>query len=217
MDDLVASVALYPDPLLYQVLSAATFPDQIADAATWADEHQYLWGQGLTHAILEDHLPWDAGVQALLPFPYVLQMLAHDINWTTDLGEALLDQREDMMESLQRMRHRAKDDGALRTTAQVAIHGKGYIEITLVNRTLVVVPIYDPAIVYAPARVGFDPEREMAVESAVKLGPEFDPWGWNASQIHWSQGELTIHRSAPRYDPEDRKEKHQLLDASHRD
>src|ERR1035437_2514259 len=73
LDKLVGPVALYPDPLLAQVLAAATFSDQIPDAARWADQHHYLTGQALADAIQADHLPWDPSVQALLPFPSVLE------------------------------------------------------------------------------------------------------------------------------------------------
>ena len=67
LDNLVSRIALYPDSLLAQVLAAATYPDQIPDAAKWADEHHYLTGDDLARAIDEDHLPWDPSVQALLP------------------------------------------------------------------------------------------------------------------------------------------------------
>src|SRR6201998_3876610 len=73
LDKLVSRVALYPDPLLAQILAAATYPDQIPDAAKWADEHHYLTGDDLAKAIDGDHLPWDPSVQALLPFPSVLE------------------------------------------------------------------------------------------------------------------------------------------------
>ena len=69
LDKLVARIALYPDSLLAQVLAAATYPDQIPEAARWADQHHYLTGQALANAIQADHLPWDPSVQALLPFP----------------------------------------------------------------------------------------------------------------------------------------------------
>src|SRR5215469_8124268 len=65
LDHLVSPVALYPDPLLAQVLAAATFPDQIPDAARWADQHHYLNGPELAEAIQADQLPWDPSVQAL--------------------------------------------------------------------------------------------------------------------------------------------------------
>src|SRR5215471_10413911 len=65
LERLVSRVALYPDPLLAQILAAATFPDQIPDAARWADQHHYLSGSQLTEAIENDQLPWDPSVQAL--------------------------------------------------------------------------------------------------------------------------------------------------------
>src|SRR5580658_9537326 len=74
LDQLVARVALYPDPLLAQVLAAATYPNDIPPAAQWADQHHYLTGQALADAIQGDQLPWDPSVQALLPFPSVLDM-----------------------------------------------------------------------------------------------------------------------------------------------
>src|ERR1700720_2310298 len=89
LDRLVQRVALYPDPLLAQVLSASTFADEIPDAAKWADQHHYLTGDALARAITEDQLPWDPSVQALLPFPSVVEQMARDINWTTQLGNAV--------------------------------------------------------------------------------------------------------------------------------
>src|SRR3954471_11997378 len=76
LDRLVSRIALYPDPLLAQVLAASTFPEQIPDAARWADEHHYLTGEPLASAIAADHLPFDPSVQALLPFPSVLHTMA---------------------------------------------------------------------------------------------------------------------------------------------
>ena len=68
LERLVSRVAIYPDPLLAQVLAAATFPDEIPDAARWADQHHYLTGDSLARVIAEDRLPWEPSVQALLPF-----------------------------------------------------------------------------------------------------------------------------------------------------
>ena len=73
--------------MLAQVLAAATFPDQITEAARWADEHHYSTGGALAKAIADDHLPWDPSVQALVPFPSVLEMMAKDMAWTAELGE----------------------------------------------------------------------------------------------------------------------------------
>src|SRR5579862_2347486 len=111
LDRLVSRVALYPDPLLAQVLAAATFPDDIPDAAKWADDHHYLRGDQLAQAISADQLPWDPSVQALLPFPNVLDMMADDPDWTRDLGNAFLAQRQDVMDAVQRERREARDYG----------------------------------------------------------------------------------------------------------
>src|SRR5258708_31461460 len=108
LDQMVSRIALYPDALLAQVLAAATFPDQIPDAARWADQHHYLTGQALANAIQADHLPWDPSVQALLPFPSVLEMMANDMSWTTDLGNAFLSHQQDVMDAVQRERRKAK-------------------------------------------------------------------------------------------------------------
>ena len=101
LDRLVSRIALYPDPLLAQILSAATYSDQIPEGAKWADEHHYLQGDALAAAITGDHLPWDPSVQALLPFPSVLDTMASDMPWTTQLGNAVLAQRPDVMDAVQ--------------------------------------------------------------------------------------------------------------------
>src|SRR5262244_677569 len=90
LDHLVSRVALYPDPLLAQVLAAATFPDEIPDADRWADRHRNMGGGELADRIQDDQLPWDPSVQALLPFPRVLDSMASDMRWTEDLGNAFL-------------------------------------------------------------------------------------------------------------------------------
>src|SRR5271167_3161402 len=98
LDQLVARIALYPDPLLAQVMAAATYPNDIPPAAQWADQHHYLAGQTLANAIQGDQLPWDPSVQSLLPFPSVLETMNSDMNWTTDLGNAFLAQQQDVMD-----------------------------------------------------------------------------------------------------------------------
>jgi hypothetical protein len=111
LDQLVARIALYPDPLLAQILAAATYPNDIPPAAQWADGHHYLTGQALANAISEDQLPWDPSVQALLPFPSVLDMMNSDMNWTTQIGNAFLAQQQDVMDTVQRQRGIARRSG----------------------------------------------------------------------------------------------------------
>jgi hypothetical protein len=90
LNELVKRIALYPDPLLAQVLTASTFWDQIPDGDAWADEHAYLKGDALAQAIRDDNLQWDPSVIALLPFPSVLDMIGRDPSWTQSLGQAVL-------------------------------------------------------------------------------------------------------------------------------
>jgi len=178
LDQLVARIALYPDPLLAQILTASTFPDQIPDAARWADQHHYLTGQGLADAIQADQVPWDPSVQALLPFPSVLEMMASDMRWTTDLGNAFLAQSQDVMDAVQRERRKARDFGYLRTNGQIVVGGGPYITIMPANPAFIVVPAYDPGIVFFAPRPGFFVGGAIRFGFGVTLGGFFRPWGW---------------------------------------
>ena len=76
LDNLVERIALYPDPLLAQVLTGSTYWNEITDAATWANQHSYLRADELSRAMYEDNLSFDPSVLALIPFPSVLDMMA---------------------------------------------------------------------------------------------------------------------------------------------
>ena len=188
LDQLTARIALYPDPLLAQILAAATYPDQIQPAADWADEHHYLSGQALANAITADQLPWDPSVQALLPFPSVLEMMAGDMNWTSQLGNAFLAEQQAVMDSVQRQRAIAARYGYLRTNGQVVVSGGPYITIMPVNPGFVVVPYYDPAVVFFAPRPGFVIGGGIRFGFGVSIGGFFAPWGWVAGGIHFDWG-----------------------------
>ncbi|MFZ0639456.1 MAG: DUF3300 domain-containing protein [Candidatus Acidiferrales bacterium] len=195
LDKMVARIALYPDPLLAQILTASTFPDQIPDAAKWSDDHHYLSGQDLANAITNDQLSWDPSVQALLPFPSVLDMMASDMDWTTDLGNAVLAQRPDVMDAVQRERHKAKEYGYLRTNAQIVVSGGAYIDIMPVDPGYIVVPAYDPLIVFAPPRPGFFIGGAIVFGFGVGIGGWFGPWGWGSSRIIWADHAFFINNA----------------------
>jgi hypothetical protein len=178
LDDLVARIALYPDPLVAQILAGATYPDQIPDAAKWADQHHYLTGQALANAIQGDQLPWDPSVQALLPFPSVLEMMSSDMNWTTDLGNAFLAQQQDVMEAVQRERRKARNFGYLRSNSQIVVDSGPYITIMPANPGFVVVPYYDPRVVFFAPRPGYFVGGAIRFGFGVSLGLFFRPWGW---------------------------------------
>jgi hypothetical protein len=179
LDQLVTRIALYPDPLLAQILTASTYSNQIFEAATWADQHSYLKGDALAHAIQDDHLPWDASVLALLPFPSVLDMMAHDPTWTEQLGNAVLTQHPEVMDAVQRMRRRAMDYGYLGPNGYVnVLTDGGYIQILPVNPSVIYVPYYDPYVVFAPPRPGFVVATAIHFGPAITIGAAFGNWGW---------------------------------------
>jgi hypothetical protein len=236
LDQLVSRIALYPDPLLAQILAAATFPDQIPDAARWADQHHYLTGQALADAIQADQLPWDPSVQALLPFPSVLDMMASDMNWTTDLGNAFLAQQQDVMDAVQRERRRARDFGYLRSNGQIIVGGGPYITIAPVNPAYVVVPYYDPRIVFFAPRPGFVVGGAIRFGFGVTIGGFFRPWGWGYDRFDWDRHGVIINNEpwrrswgnrreyehpypgVRRYAPAERApERHELHDRSERE
>ena len=198
LDQLVARIALYPDPLLAQILAGATYPDQIPDAGGWADQHHYLTGQALADAIQGDQLPWDPSVQALLPFPSVLQMMASDMNWTTDLGNAFMAQQQDVMDAVQRERRKARDFGYLRSNGQIIVGDGPYISIMPVNPGFIVVPYYNPAIVFFAPAPGFVVGGAIRFGFGVSIGGFFRPWGWGPGfgRFDWG-GHAVILNNAP--------------------
>ena len=195
LDRIVSPIALYPDPLLAQVLAAATYPDDIPDAANWADGHRYLTGHGLAVAIDDDRVPWDPSVQALLPFPSVLDMMARDMPWTQELGDAVLAERSDVMDAVQRMRHQAWTFGYLRSNANVIVNNGAYIEILPVGADVIAVPVYDPRIVFAAPRRGVVVGTAIRFSSRVTLGVAFTPWGWGATRFAWPSHTVIINRT----------------------
>jgi hypothetical protein len=195
LDQLVARIALYPDPLVAQIMTASTYPDQIQPAAQWADQHHYLTGQALAGAIQEDQLPWDPSVQSLLPFPSVLEMMASDMNWTSTLGNAFLAQQQDVMDAVQRQRHLAMQYGYLTSNSQVVVTPGPYITITPVNPGYIVVPYYDPAVVFFAPRRGFVVGGAIRFGFGVSIGGFFAPWGWGATRFDWGGHALFINNA----------------------
>jgi hypothetical protein len=195
LDRIVSPIALYPDPLLAQVLAASTFPDDIAEAASWADGHSYLTGDSLSAAITDDQLPWDPSVQALLPFPSVLEMMSRDMGWTQQLGDAVLADRGAVMDAVQRLRRQASSYGYLRSNPQVVVTGGPYIQIMPAVPASFAVPIYDPRIVFAPPRRGFAVGGAIRFGQPVRLGPAFSPWGWSEARLAWPSRTMIINRT----------------------
>jgi len=140
LDNLLAPIALYPDPLLAQVLPASTFTDEIDAAA------RYVRAYG-EYGV--DDQPWDISVRSVAHYPEVLYMMDERLDWTTAVGQAYVNQSTDVMESIQRLRNLAYEQGNLVSNPQWQIvYQDGYIQIWPASPEYIYVPSYDPGIVY---------------------------------------------------------------------
>jgi len=207
LDNVVARIALYPDPLLAQVMAAATFAEQIPAAAQWATQHQSLKGDALAQAMDAANLGFDPSVQALLAFPSVLDLMNKDLAWTQQFGDATLVQRGDVMDAIQRMRKNAYDAGNLKTSQQVVVvqSSPQVIEIQPPSPTVVYVPVYNPQVVYVaapPPPPG--PSTEAVVAAAVigfAVGVALSNsycnsyWGYH-SGFAWHSHTVVVYNSA---------------------
>ncbi|HMD50849.1 MAG TPA: DUF3300 domain-containing protein [Bryobacteraceae bacterium] len=234
LDRLVSRIALYPDSLLAQILAGATYTDEIPPASAWANQHSYLHGDALANAINEDHLPWDPSVQTLLPFPSVLDMMARDMAWTSQLGNAFMAQQQDVMDAVQRERHKAYDYGYLRTGPQIVVTPGPYIAIAAVNPGLYYVPLYDPLVVFAPPRPGIFIGGAIRFGGGITIGAAFAPWGWGHASFGWNTHTVIINNhpwartwetrrtyvhpyTVQRYAPERRIEHHEVREHERRE
>ena len=150
IEQLVAPIALYPDALVAQVLTASTYPEQVAQADRWRRQQGYAPSDQI--AAGADAEPWDPSVKALTAFPQVLAQMDQNLHWTTELGEAYYNQPQDVLQAVQVMRRRAQAAGNLQSTPQEAVnYDQGNIVLAPVNPQVVYVPTYNPWAVYGAA------------------------------------------------------------------
>ncbi len=112
LEQLVAPIALYPDELVGQILTASTYPTEVVEASRWMQHHPRLEGQALADAV--DQQPWDPSVKALTEFPAVLDSMNENLSWTSALGDAYVNQPQDVMSAVQALRKRAQAAGRLK-------------------------------------------------------------------------------------------------------
>jgi len=153
LNDLVAPIALYPDPLVSQVLVASTYPLEVVQAFQWLQRNPGISGPALTQAVQQQN--WDPSIQALVLLPDVIKRLNDDVTWTTNLGNAFLAQQADVMDAVQRMRLRAQQAGKLGSTPQETVTttnqgGQPIVEIEPANPDVIYVPVYNPVWVWGP-------------------------------------------------------------------
>ncbi|HEY4406420.1 MAG TPA: DUF3300 domain-containing protein [Xanthobacteraceae bacterium] len=162
LDQLVAPIALYPDNLLGQILTASTYPLEAVMAARWSAANPNVKGPQLEAAMQQQ--PWDPSIKALAAVPQVLAMMSDKLDWTQQLGDAYLSQPDDIAAAVQRLRLKAQATGSLQASSQqrvrrvpapqpIIIDGRpepDYIVIEPVDPAVLYVPIYDPYVVYGP-------------------------------------------------------------------
>src|SRR5436309_9108156 len=210
LDSLVAPIALYPDPLLAQTLAASTYPLEIIQLQQWMDRNKSLQGKALADAVAKQQ--WDPSVQALVEFPDVVQRMAGNVQWTTDLGNAFLAQQSDVMDAVQRMRAKAQGTGNLKTSAQQVVQtetvpsGKQVITVEPAQPDVVYVPSYDPQVVYGAAPPaypyypytypGYVPGTALAWGAGIALGAAaWGSWGGHWGNCDWNGGNVKINNN----------------------
>ncbi|HYB57015.1 MAG TPA: DUF3300 domain-containing protein [Alphaproteobacteria bacterium] len=214
LDQMLAPVALYPDPLLMEVLTAATYPLEVSQAAAWAQDpnNARLTGDALSAALANQD--WDPSVKSLVPFPQVLQMMAGNLAWLQGLGDAFLAQQSDVMDSVQRLRRAAQGAGGLASGPQESVvTADGMIEIEPVNPQMVYLPCYGVG-VYGPWPYAAYPPIALALWSGCVPGPgivfgvgfPIVPWLWGWGEWDWRNHR--IHVDAGRFDRIDPRREH---------
>ncbi|HUK15932.1 MAG TPA: DUF3300 domain-containing protein [Bryobacteraceae bacterium] len=205
LDDLVAPIALYPDPLLAEVLAASTYPMEIAEAEQWVRDHSSWKPSKLMDKAKKER--WDPSVQGLVAFPEVLARLTQDMNWTTQLGNAFLARQADVMQAVQRMRAQAEAKGTLHSTPQETVTtenqgGQPAISIQPANPDEWYVPNYNPAYVWGPPGWGVYPpllypgiDVGFGWYPGIDLGLYFGGWGGWGWEPDWYGGGLYVDRS----------------------
>jgi hypothetical protein len=211
LNNLVAPIALYPDPLLGQLLVASTYPLEVVEANQWLQLNKNLGGRELMDAAKQQ--PWDPSVQALVAVPDALAMLNQDIRWTTDLGNAFLAQQADVMNAVQQMRARAQANGSLSSTPQQTVTtedqgGQQAIVIQPANPQIIYVPYYDPLYVWGPPVYGYYPPLfysglGFGFGRGFNLSFYFDDWGgwggWGWSPSWFGRSVFVNNSFFPRY------------------
>ena len=203
LDSLVAPIALYPDDLLAQVLASSTYPLELMQLQQWMAKHKDLKDKALADAVGKQ--PWDPSVQSMAAVPEALKRLTDDIQWTTDLGNAFLDQQKEVMDACQRMRKKAKDKGSLTSNEQMkvetkVIEQKEVIVVQSSNPEVIYVPSYNPTVVYPPPVYPYPPvyyppyvpgAAFVSFGVGMMVGAAF--WGGSCCGCGWGGGNVNVN------------------------
>lgn len=187
MDNLLAPIALYPDPLLAQMLPASTFVDQIDQAA------RYLRGNN-NQSVGVDNQNWDVSVKSIAHYPQVVYYMSDKLDWTTAIGQAYVSQGADVFNSIQRLRNLAKKAGYLNTTPQqTVIVEKEIIKIVPAQPQYIYVPTYNPQVVYVqPASSGASTSTVVAT-AAIAFSAGLLIGAWLNNDCNWYSHSVYYH------------------------
>jgi Protein of unknown function (DUF3300)/Chaperone of endosialidase len=205
LDQLLAPIALHPDPLLSEVLIASTYPLEVVQADRWAKSNKSLKGDALTAALGKQS--WDDSVKSLVQVPSVLTMMSEQLDWTQKLGDAVLAQQADVMDAIQRLRARARANGKLESTKEQTVtvktdDQKQYVVIEPTSPTEIYVPYYEPAAVYGdwpnpdyapyyfPPPYGYIPGAALATGVAFAAGVAVRHAFWG--NCDWGRGNINV-------------------------
>ena len=208
LEQLVAPIALYPDNLVAQILAASTYPAQVIAADNWLHAQGYASPDQIAYGA-DAQTNWDPSVKGLTAFPQVLDLMNHDLQWTTDLGNAYYNQPQDVLQTIQVMRQRAEDAGTLQGTPQEQVSdNQGYIQVAPVNPQMVYVPAYNPWGVYGqpvspyPGFSLVGALQSLAGSGFVRFGLgmalsafSHTPFGWAGWALNWLASSVFFHQS----------------------
>ncbi len=202
---MVAPIALYPDSLVAQILMASTYPLEVVEADRWVKQNPNLKGDALNEALKDKS--WDVSVKSLCHFPDVLSGMSENLNETSQLGDAVLSQQQDVMNAIQELRHQAQAAGNLKTTEQQKVIADPadpqVIVIEPANPQVVYVPTYNPSVVYGswaypaypPYSSWYYPTGAALVGGAIGFGIGYavgsSSWGW--SNCNWGHGNIKVN------------------------
>jgi hypothetical protein len=179
LDDLLAPIALYPDPLLAQILPASTYPGEVADADAW------LASGGNVSSI--DYQDWAEPIRAIAHYPDILRMMAENMDWTANVGDAFLNQPEDVTNAIQRLRWQARAVGNLVSNGeQTVIINGDYIQIVPAQPQYMYVPQYDASIIYVQA-------APPGAPPFVTFGFGLMIGGWMSMDFDWGHHYVIYH------------------------
>ena len=202
LEQILAPIALHPDSLISQILMASTYPLEVVQADRWAKQNANLKGDALGKAL--EAQDWDPSVKSLVNFPQVLTMMSEKLDWTQKLGDAFIADQKTVLDTIQKLRHKAQESGNLKTTKeQTVIVEEKVIKIEPANPQVIYVPSYNPTVVYGawpyPAYPpyyyyppGYVAGSMFAFAAGVGLGMA---WGYAWGNCNWGGGDININNN----------------------